>query len=76
MSRLREFEENEGRSRQFVVAVSANIEDNIVGVGGFDLQRSKPLREKDISNCMAEFARLKGRSPGSRKSVSATTSCS
>ena len=57
--RLREFEEAENRERQCVVAVSANIEDNIVGLDGFDLQRSKPLREKDIVNCMASVCALK-----------------
>ena len=39
-----------------MVAVSANIEDNIVGMSGFDLQRSKPLREKDIISCMRLYA--------------------
>lgn len=52
---MREFESAEHRQRQCVVAVSANIEDNIVGMGGFDLQRSKPLREKDIIYCMNEY---------------------
>lgn len=52
--RLREFEATEpNRERQFVVAVSANIDDNIVGTSGFDLQRSKPLRERDILQCMS-----------------------
>lgn len=54
--RLREFEKQENRARQFVVAVSANIEDNIVGKDGFDLQRCKPLREKDIMECMERYA--------------------
>lgn len=53
---MREFEAKETRKRQFVVAVSANIEDNIVGMSGFDLQRSKPLREKDIIACMNLYA--------------------
>mmetsp|Transcript_4443 Transcript_4443/g.7563 ORF Transcript_4443/g.7563 Transcript_4443/m.7563 type:complete len:353 (+) Transcript_4443:3-1061(+) len=51
--RLREFErKTENRRRQYVVAVSANIEDNVVGVDGFDLERGKPIREKDIVQCM------------------------
>ena len=54
--RLREYEASENRERQCVVAVSANIEDNIVGTSGFDLQRSKPLRQKDIISCMSLYA--------------------
>jgi hypothetical protein len=54
--RLREFEEKENRERQFVVAVSANIEDTMVGASGFDLQRAKPLRKSDIVNCMKMYA--------------------
>lgn len=45
-----------GRQRQCVVAVSANMEDGIVGLSGFDLQRGKPLREKDIASCMSLYA--------------------
>lgn len=54
MRRLREFEKTEGnnRARQFVVAVSANIEDNVLGMDGFDIQHSKPMREKGIVECI------------------------
>jgi len=54
---LREFEaqEESHRERQCVVAVSANIENSIVGLDGFDLQRSKPLSEKDIVNVMSLY---------------------
>ena len=39
-----------------MVAVSANIEDNVVGIEGFDLQRFKPLRKKDVISCMSLYA--------------------
>ena len=50
--RLREFEEKEKRQRQCIIAVSANLEEDVTGMDGFDLQRYKPLREKDILQCM------------------------
>jgi hypothetical protein len=57
---LREFEKAEQRERQCVIAVSANIENNIVGSEGFDMQRSKPIREKDIALCMHSYMLSKG----------------
>ena len=58
--RLREFEKTEQRERQCIIAVSANIENNIVGSEGFDMQRSKPIREKDIAQCMHKYMLSKG----------------
>jgi CheY-like chemotaxis protein len=60
ISRLREFEKAEQRERQCVIAVSANIENNIVGSEGFDMQHSKPIREKDIALCMHKYMLSKG----------------
>ena len=43
-----------------MIAVSANIENNIVGSEGFDMQHSKPIREKDIAQCMHKYMLSKG----------------